>query len=66
MTAEPLERFVDANRAAEFLSLRPRRVLELARAGRIPAHPIGSGARKTWRFKLSELEAAVSQKKNPL
>jgi hypothetical protein len=56
--AEP-EPFVDAHRAAEFLFLTPRRVLELARKGRIPAHPLGDGVRKVWRFRLSELAAAM-------
>lgn len=55
----PLEPFVDANRAAEFLCLRPRRVLELARRGAIPAHPLGEGQRRVWRFRLSELSAAM-------
>jgi hypothetical protein len=53
------EPFVDANRAAEFLCLRPRRVLELARQGAIPAHPLGEGPRKVWRFRLSEVAAAM-------
>jgi len=55
-----LERFVDAATAADFLALRSRRVLELARAGELPAHPIGHGKRRIWRFRLSELAAAVS------
>jgi hypothetical protein len=40
------EPFVDAVEAAEFLRLRPRRVLELARQGAIPAYPLGEGKRK--------------------
>lgn len=60
---EPPEPFVDAERAGEFLSLRPRRVLELARQGAIPAHPIGAGRRHVWRFRLSELASAVAQNK---
>lgn len=55
----PPEPFVDANRAAEFLCLRPRRLLELARQGAIPAHPLGDGKRKAWRFRLSELATAM-------
>jgi Helix-turn-helix domain len=58
------EPFVDANRAAEFLSLRRRRVLELARGGEIPAHPLGNGSRKVWRFRLSELAAAIDARHN--
>jgi hypothetical protein len=54
-----MEPFVDAARAAEFLSLRPRRVLELARLGAIPAYPLGNGKRRVWRFRLSELASAL-------
>lgn len=49
------EPFVDATKAAEFLGLKPRRVLEMARAGQIPAYPLGTGARRTWRFRLTEI-----------
>ena len=54
------EKFVDSIAAAEFLSIKPRRLLDMARAGEIPAHPIGTGARKTWRFRLNEIEACLS------
>jgi hypothetical protein len=56
---KPPEPFVDSEEAGHFLSLRPRRVLELARRGAIPAHPLGEGLRKVWRFRLSELASAV-------
>jgi hypothetical protein len=36
------EPFVDAEEAGRFLSLRPRRVLELARKGILPGHPLGT------------------------
>ena len=55
-----IEPFVDANRAADFLLITRRHLLELARAGEIPAHPIGVGKRKTWRFRLSEIADAIS------
>jgi hypothetical protein len=55
----PVEPFVDAKKAAEFLCLRPRRVLELARKGAIPAYPFGEGQRRVWRFRLSELASVV-------
>jgi hypothetical protein len=57
------EPFVDVAQAARFLSLRPRRVLELARSGTLTAHPIGTGTRREWRFRLSELADAISRKK---
>ena len=55
-----IEPFVDAVRAAQFLNLRPRRILALAREGSIPAYPVGNGKRRIWRFRLSELASALS------
>src|ERR1700683_2056764 len=57
-----IEPFVDANKAAEFLVITRRRVLEMARAGEIPAHAIGERRRKMWRFRLSELADAFVAK----
>lgn len=61
LTSHP-EAFVDAIAAGEFLSLRPRRVLELAREGSIPAYPLGHGSRRVWRFRLSELATAIASR----
>jgi excisionase family DNA binding protein len=58
-----IEPFVDGNRAAEFLCVTRRRVLAMARAGELPAHAIGEGERKMWRFRLSELAEAFVAKK---
>jgi excisionase family DNA binding protein len=58
-----IEPFVDADRAADFLGITRRRMLEMARAGEIPGHPIGGGKRKTWRFRLSEVAEAVAVEK---
>jgi hypothetical protein len=55
----PCEPFVDAVAAGDFLRLRPRRVLEMARRGEIPAYPLGQGKRRVWRFRLSELASAI-------
>jgi hypothetical protein len=60
MNPETPEGFVDADEAAKFLFLTRRRILELARGGKLPGHPIGDGARRVWRFRLSELTAAVT------
>jgi hypothetical protein len=57
MTPEP---FVDATAVAGFLAITRRQALELARAGKIPAHPLGGGRRRTWRFRLGEVDQAVS------
>jgi hypothetical protein len=53
------EPFVDAIAAGDFLQLPPRRVLELARRGEIPAYPLGKGKRRVWRFRPSELASAL-------
>jgi Helix-turn-helix domain len=52
---ELLEPFVEANAAAEFLRYSSRTVKQMARDGRIPAHPFGTGPRKRWYFLISEL-----------
>jgi helix-turn-helix protein len=62
VTANP-ELFVDARCVAEWLGITPRRVLEMARKRQIPAYPLGTGRRKTWRFRLSEVSAAIVTKK---
>jgi hypothetical protein len=52
-----LEPFVDAQRAASFLAMPRKTLLALARQGRLPAHGLsGSGKRKIWKFRLSELD----------
>lgn len=59
------EPFVDEHVIARFLDITPRRVLEMARVGEIPAHPIGSGIGKTWRFRISEIADHFGQQKKP-
>lgn len=65
MDPEILERFVDADEAGKFLSINRRQILDLARAGKLPGHPIGVGTRRVWRFRLSELAAAISSTGKP-
>ena len=65
MDDQTLEGFVDADKAGKFLSLNRRRILELARAGKLPGHPIGDGAKRVWRFRLSEIAAAVASTTKP-
>ena len=60
-----LERFVDANAVAEHLSVTRRQVLQMTRREIIPGHPIDpTMGRKQWRYKLSEVDAALSQPQN--
>ena len=54
--AQPREYYVDAAEAARFLSIHPRTLQQMARAGIVPAHPLGCGPRRFWRFLLSELD----------
>jgi hypothetical protein len=61
MTPEP---FVSAEKAADFVDLRPRHLLALARRGIAGAYPLDPTAkRKVWRFLLSELAAAIKAKR---
>jgi hypothetical protein len=54
------EAFVSADEAAQFLSVKRRYLLELARRGLPGAYPLGTGtSRKTWVFRLSELSASI-------
>lgn len=58
MTPEP---YVTADDIAEHLKITRRQVLEMTRRGLIPAHPLGVGEhRRVWRFKISEVEAAIA------
>lgn len=57
----PQEPYVDAQRVARHLSLTRREVLKLTRAKKLPAHAIDpNAARKTYRYKLSEIDDALS------
>ena len=60
MTPEP---FVSAEQAAQFLSIKRRYLLALARRGIAGAYALGTGTvRKIWVFRLSELAAAIAGK----
>jgi hypothetical protein len=60
------ERFVEAEEAALFLHYSPRSVKQMARDGKIPAHPFGDGARKHWFFLISELAEFLRRRVNSL
>ena len=42
--------------AASFLGMDEKTVTRWARCGYLPAHPLGEGKRKFWRFVEAELE----------
>jgi hypothetical protein len=50
------ERFVGAIEAARFLGIHSKTLQRFSRAGLVPAHPVGGGIRKSWRYLLSELD----------
>jgi hypothetical protein len=51
------EHFVDAGVASAFLSITRKYLLKLSRLGLVPAHPLGIGSRRQWRYRISELSA---------
>lgn len=50
--------------AAAFLGLDVKTITRWARQGYLPAHPLGEGKRKFWRFLPSELSAWLNAKSN--
>jgi excisionase family DNA binding protein len=55
-----MERYVTTETVAEVLGMSSRTIAKMAREGRIPAHPVTGAARRTWRYRLSEVEAHFS------
>jgi predicted site-specific integrase-resolvase len=62
-------RLLNAEEAAQILRMETRTLIRWARLGYVPAHPLGEGKRKLWRFLERELldwvEARESDKKRP-
>lgn len=58
------EPFVDAERAATFLDIRRKTLLDLARKGKLPGYPVGLGQRRMWKFRISELERWMQSEVN--
>ena len=58
------EPYIDAERAASFLAMPRRTLLDLARKGKLPGHPVGSGQRRMWKFRISELESWMQAEVN--
>jgi len=50
--------------AADFLGLDEKTITRWARQGYLPAHPLGEGKRKFWRFLEPELTAWLAAKTN--
>jgi predicted site-specific integrase-resolvase len=65
-TKEPtaLSKPMDVRAAAAFLGLNEKTITRWARQGYLPAHPLGEGKRKFWRFFEIELTAWITAKRN--
>jgi len=55
------EPYVGPDQAAAFLNTNRLKVIRMARSGSLPAHPLGGGNRRQWRFKLSELDRHMQE-----
>ena len=58
------EPYLSAKEAAPFLSVSPKTINRLARRGIIPAHSLGDGKRRRWRFLRSELDTWMHARVN--
>jgi Helix-turn-helix domain len=66
----PKIRILDAAEAAAIIRMDSRTLLRWARLGYVPAHPLGEGKRRLWRFIEAELlewfeQRSVTQKRSP-
>jgi hypothetical protein len=59
-----LEEPVEADEAALFVRMSPQHLKQLAREGKVPAHPRGDGQRHRWLFFLSELAVWIRSQVN--
>src|SRR5580658_8017114 len=66
----PRIRILDATEAAAIIRMDSRTLIRWARLGYVPAHPLGEGKRRLWRFIESELlewfeQRSIAQKRFP-
>ncbi len=62
ISSESFEPYVSVDKAAQYLDIKRKTLLAKARKGQIPAYPWGDGIRKTWRFKISQLDDWMKSK----
>lgn len=67
MPRNTFEPFVSADAVACYVGIERRQVMQLTRAGKLPAYPLDPEAkRKAWRYKLSEVDAIISGSRKQL
>ena len=59
-----VHQLLNAQEAAQILRMDKRTLIRWARLGYVPAHPLGEGKRKLWRFREHELLAVGGGKRN--
>ena len=55
---------MDPKETAAYLSLDEKTITRWARQGYVPAHPLGQGGRRFWRFLKHELDAWLNAQTN--
>ncbi len=58
--------FLNADEAADVLRMDSRTLVRWARLGQVPAHPLGEGKRRLWRFIETELISWLAERGTPL
>jgi excisionase family DNA binding protein len=59
-----MARLLTPEEAAPILKMNPRTLVKWARDGYVPAHPLGLGKRRLWRFLESEIVKWVEGQHN--
>jgi excisionase family DNA binding protein len=59
-----VRKILTAEQAAELIGMDPKTVTRWARAAYIPAHPLGEGKRRFWRFFEDELIHWLERQQN--
>jgi hypothetical protein len=69
-TPDPLHQkskhFLNPDEAADVLRMDSRTLVRWARLGQVPAHPMGEGKRRLWRFIETELIHWLAERGTPL
>src|SRR5271168_4681066 len=58
--------FLNPDEAAQVLRMDSRTLVRWARLGQVPAHPLGEGKRRLWRFIETELISWLEERGTPL